>query len=189
MDVIAIGAIFSGIGDKYTTRSRQITFRFMDTLALSPWASCQIRKIVGCACAGDAGNVFPANAGYQSRHASGHVCDARAVMHAGIADKRFALKPVEGKTFPAFPAHAQPAILRIWQEAHIKTGFSGMGISIMCRQLRTLATRWSNNNSVVSVWTKVVNIANLQNNVVTCKLFLHYWHYLRRIRSCDVTVM
>ena len=28
-------------------------------------------------------------------------------------------KPVvAGKTFPAFPAHAQPAILRIWQEAH-----------------------------------------------------------------------
>ena len=25
-----------------------------------------------------------------------------------------------GKTFPAFPAHAQPAILRIWQEAHVK---------------------------------------------------------------------
>ena len=23
-----------------------------------------------------------------------------------------------GKTFPAFPAHAQPAILRIWQEVH-----------------------------------------------------------------------
>ena len=23
-----------------------------------------------------------------------------------------------GETFPAFPAHAQPAILRIWQEAH-----------------------------------------------------------------------
>ena len=25
---------------------------------------------------------------------------------------------VAGKTFPAFPAYAQPAILRIWQEAH-----------------------------------------------------------------------
>ena len=25
------------------------------------------------------------------------------------------------KTFPAFPVHAQPAILRIWQEAHSKT--------------------------------------------------------------------
>ena len=24
-----------------------------------------------------------------------------------------------GKTFPAFPAHAQPAMLRIWQEAHV----------------------------------------------------------------------
>ena len=24
-----------------------------------PWASCQIRKIVGCACAGNAGNVLP----------------------------------------------------------------------------------------------------------------------------------
>ena len=32
-------------------------------------------------------------------------------MHVGIAK-------VAGKTFPAFPAHAQPAILRIWQEAH-----------------------------------------------------------------------
>ena len=27
------------------------------------WASCHIRKIVGCACAGNAGNVFPATAG------------------------------------------------------------------------------------------------------------------------------
>ena len=26
---------------------------------LSTWASCQIRKIAGCACAGNAGNVFP----------------------------------------------------------------------------------------------------------------------------------
>ena len=26
----------------------------------SPWTSCQIRKIAGCACAGNAGNVFPA---------------------------------------------------------------------------------------------------------------------------------
>ena len=27
------------------------------------WASCQIHKIAGCACAGNAGNVFPATAG------------------------------------------------------------------------------------------------------------------------------
>ena len=28
-----------------------------------PWASCQMNKIAGCACAGNAGNVFPAAAG------------------------------------------------------------------------------------------------------------------------------
>ena len=47
-----------------------------------------------------------------------HVHGARAVMHAAIANCRFHLKSVAGKTFPAFPAHAQPAILRIWQETH-----------------------------------------------------------------------
>ena len=44
----------------------------------------------------------------QSLHASQHVRDARAVINAGIA----------GKTFLAFPVHAQPTILCIWQEAH-----------------------------------------------------------------------
>ena len=40
----------------------------------------------GCACAGNAGNVFPVTAGERSRHASRHVRHARAVMHAGIAN-------------------------------------------------------------------------------------------------------
>ena len=40
----------------------------------------------GCACAGNAGNVFPVTAGERSRHASRHVRDARAVMHVGIAN-------------------------------------------------------------------------------------------------------
>ena len=29
----------------------------------APWASYQMRKITGCACAGNAGNVFPTAAG------------------------------------------------------------------------------------------------------------------------------
>ena len=33
-------------------------------------ASYQIRKLAGCACAGNAGNPFPATAGLRSRHAS-----------------------------------------------------------------------------------------------------------------------
>ena len=50
------------------------------------WASYQIRKIAGCVCAWNAGNVLPATAGWRSRHASWHVHDARSVMHAGIAN-------------------------------------------------------------------------------------------------------
>ena len=34
----------------------------------------------------------------------------RAVMHAGMANWRFPLKSMAGKTFPAFPAHAERAI-------------------------------------------------------------------------------
>ena len=36
----------------------------------------------------------------------------------GSLTSRFLWSLVAGKTFPAFPAHAQPAILRIWQVAH-----------------------------------------------------------------------
>ena len=60
---------------------------------------------------------FPGTADYRSRHASRHVPDARAVMYAGSANQLFPLKLVVGKTFSAFQAHAQPAILRLWQEA------------------------------------------------------------------------
>ena len=92
-------------------------------------ASCQICKIAGCACAGNAGNVFPTTVGWWSRHASWHVRDARAVMHAGIANWRFHLKSVVGKTFLAFPAHAQPAILGIWHKAHVSV------LSLYCKCL------------------------------------------------------
>ena len=40
----------------------------------------------GCACAGNAGNVFPVTASERSRHASRHVRHACAVMHAGITN-------------------------------------------------------------------------------------------------------
>ena len=56
-----------------------------------PWDTCQIRKIAGCACAGNAGNVFPATYFKGNRWlaipaASRHVHHARAVMHVGIAN-------------------------------------------------------------------------------------------------------
>ena len=60
-------------------------------------------QICGCACAGNAGNVFPVTAGKRSRHASRHVRDARAVMHAGIANQRFPLKSAVGENVPGIP--------------------------------------------------------------------------------------
>ena len=38
---------------------------------------------------------------------------------SGSLTSSFLWSRPRGKTFPAFPAHAQPAILRIWQEAHV----------------------------------------------------------------------
>ena len=35
----------------------------LQTLDIKSWVSCQIRKTAGCACVGNAGNVFPATAG------------------------------------------------------------------------------------------------------------------------------
>ena len=59
-----------------------------------PLASYQIRKIVGCAFPGNAGNVFSTptskkTASWRSRHASRHVHHACTVMHFGIANPRW----------------------------------------------------------------------------------------------------
>ena len=56
---------------------------------VSQWASCQIRKIAGYACSGNAGNIFPTTTGQRSRHASRNVRGARAVMHDGVANWRW----------------------------------------------------------------------------------------------------
>ena len=85
---------------------------------LSPWASCQIRKIAVAHAPGMPGTFSP----------SPHVSDpdmhhGTCVTHVpwcmpGSLYSSFLWNWRRGKTFPAFPAHAQPVFLRIWQEAH-----------------------------------------------------------------------
>ena len=65
----------------------------------------KICKITGCACAGNARNVFPATEGKRSQHASRHVRDTCAIMHAGMTNQWLPLKSMAGETFPAFPVH------------------------------------------------------------------------------------
>ena len=57
------------------------------------WASCQIHKIAGCACAGNAGDVFPATDFKRKPLFIDHgLHHARALIHVGIANSRWLWK-------------------------------------------------------------------------------------------------
>ena len=85
----------------------------------SPWASYQIRKIAGCACAGNAGNVFPRRR-FQRKPIVGD-----PGMHHGTCVTHVqwcmsgSLTCGDGENVPGIPGACAPAILRIWQEAHV----------------------------------------------------------------------
>ena len=72
------------------------------------WTSYQMRKIAGCVCAGNAGNVFPRRWFKRKLLVSDHG------MHHGTCVTHVpwcmsgSLTCGDGKTFPAFPAHAHP---------------------------------------------------------------------------------
>ena len=78
------------------------------------WASCQIRKIAGAHAPGMPGtfSLSPQVSDPDMHHGT-------CVTHVpwcmpGSLTSGFLWNRRRGKTFPAFPAHAQPAILRIW---------------------------------------------------------------------------
>ena len=85
---------------------------------LTQWASCQIRKIAGCACAGNAGNVSP-RCRFQRKPL---VSDPG--MHHGTCVTHVpwcmsgSLTCGDGENVPGIPGACATAILRIWQEAH-----------------------------------------------------------------------
>ena len=85
-----------------------------------PWASYQIRKIAGCACAGNAGNVSP------RRQFQRKPLVSDPGMHHGTCVTHVpwcmsgSLTCDDGENVPGIPGACAPAILRIWQEAHIE---------------------------------------------------------------------
>ena len=84
----------------------------------TPWASYQIRKIAGCACAGNAGNVFP------RRRFQRKPLISDPGMHHGTCVTHVpwcmsgSLTCGNGENVPGIPGACAPANLRIWQEAH-----------------------------------------------------------------------
>ena len=85
---------------------------------VSSWASYQISKIAGCACAGNAGNVFP------RRRFQRKPLISDPGMHHGTCVTHVpwcmsgSLTCGYGENVPGIPGACAPAILRIWQEAH-----------------------------------------------------------------------
>ena len=82
------------------------------------WASYQIRKIAGAHALGMPGTFSP-----PWRVSDPDMHHGTCVTHVpwcmpGSLTSSFLWSRRRGETFPAFPAHAQPVILRIWQEAH-----------------------------------------------------------------------
>ena len=82
---------------------------------------------------------------------------ARAVVHAGIANSRIPLKSVAGKSFSAFPTHAQPAILRICQQAHGQYHDTHGG---------RLVFNFSPDTGVDNLLVKIVRFFDMKYNVI-----------------------
>ena len=88
------------------------------TCRQTAWASYQIRKIAGCACAGNAGNVFP------RRRFLREPLVSDPGMHHGTCLTHVpwcmpgSLTCGDGENVPGIPGACASAILRIWQEAH-----------------------------------------------------------------------
>ena len=83
------------------------------------WVSYQTRNIAGCACAGNAGNVFP------RRRLQRKPLLSDPGMHHGTCDTHVpwcmsgSLASGGGENVPGIPGACAPAIFRIWQEAHV----------------------------------------------------------------------
>ena len=93
-------------------------FLLMWSIKVTQWASCQIRKNTGCACAGNAGNVFP------RRQFQRKLLYSDPGMHHGTCVTHVpwcmsgSLTCGDGENVPGIPGACATAILRIWQEAH-----------------------------------------------------------------------
>ena len=114
-----------------------------------PWASYQIPKIACCACAGNAGNVFP------RRRFQRKLLVSDPGMHHGTCVTHVpwcmsgSLICGDGENVPGIPGACAPAILRIWQEAHwshysLQSHCLNQGWIISKMSARSFSGQWVN---------------------------------------------
>ena len=118
--VISMRYKFSNTRSRTLETLRYHTIRCFDRILkveTRSWVYWQIRKIASFTCARNAGNVSPSPwvSDPDMHHAS-----ASGTCRDTCRDRLLAVSFGVGcgETFRALPAHAQPAISRIWQEAH-----------------------------------------------------------------------
>ena len=121
-----------------TVRGQCLSFVYGYTVVMS-WASCQIRKIADAHAPGMPGKFSP-----RLRVSDPDMHHGTCVTHVpwfmlGSLTNGFLWSRSRGKTFPAFPAHAQPTTLRIWKEAHAYNHFDGDGLVQKKRNSNALA--------------------------------------------------
>ena len=142
--------LYSGVSLLFSCKSA--LFR----LWLSAWASYQIRKIAGCACAGNAGNVSPrrriqrkTRVSYPGMHHGTCVTHVPWCM-SGLLTRGGGI-----------PGACAPAILRIWQEAHwMKSSWS--------KSLMGIQHNWSN----ITSWWHSKNITISCTGPAVCTYFI-----------------
>ena len=97
-----------------------------------------------------------------------------------------------GKTFPAFPAHAQPAILRIWQKAHSCWMLNSASYLLTARQCAHIVTSqllslWHchviENNTAISLVAKFKSLMNISEWITR----VWFKHLLQHLQSVDCT--
>ena len=89
-------------------------FNWDPVKAFRPWASCQIRKIAGAHAPGMPGTFSPSPQVSDPDMHHGTCVSHVPWCMPGSLTSGFLWNRRRGKTFPAFPVRAQPAILRIW---------------------------------------------------------------------------
>ena len=120
-----------------------------------PWASYQIRKVAGYACAGNAGNVFP------TRRLQRKPLVSDPGMHHGTCVTHVpwcmsgSLTCGGGENVPGIPSACAPAILRIWQEAHGKTIESSFLRNVITHPCLNVNKVWS--KTLVRTWINHYN--------------------------------
>ena len=148
------------------------------------WASCQIRNIAVCACAGNAGYVFP------RRRLKSKSLVSDPGMHHGTCVTHVpcmsgSLTRGGGENVPGISSACASAIWRIWQEAHY-TEVSQLKLSVVSVQYI--------HNSLVNLFRDQMyrgeqhtEMINSHETTTTPKLYLLYWYtYCRDVKAARI---